>query len=98
MIGGEHDLADLEVAETLPARENGPHLDAGRIHQGHILGRDEKSGCPRQESNLRTRFRKPLLYPLSYEGRGPRSRAWHGLAETPQKTPPDSTVQRSQRF
>ena len=22
--------------------------------------------CPRQESNLRTRFRKPLLYPLSY--------------------------------
>jgi hypothetical protein len=24
--------------------------------------------CPRQESNLRTRFRKPLLYPLSYGG------------------------------
>jgi hypothetical protein len=24
--------------------------------------------CPREESNLRTRFRKPLLYPLSYEG------------------------------
>ena len=23
---------------------------------------------PRQESNLRTRFRKPLLYPLSYGG------------------------------
>jgi hypothetical protein len=27
-------------------------------------------GCPREESNLRTRFRKPLLYPLSYEGKG----------------------------
>lgn len=27
------------------------------------------SSCPREESNLRTRFRKPLLYPLSYEGR-----------------------------
>lgn len=26
--------------------------------------------CPREESNLRTRFRKPLLYPLSYEGEG----------------------------
>jgi hypothetical protein len=26
------------------------------------------AGCPRQESNLRTRFRKPLLYPLSYGG------------------------------
>ena len=27
-----------------------------------------KLGCPRQESNLCTRFRKPLLYPLSYGG------------------------------
>ena len=25
--------------------------------------------CPRHESNMRTRFRKPLLYPLSYGGR-----------------------------
>ena len=25
-------------------------------------------GCPRRESNSRTRFRKPLLYPLSYGG------------------------------
>jgi hypothetical protein len=25
--------------------------------------------CPRPESNQRTRFRKPLLYPLSYGGR-----------------------------
>jgi hypothetical protein len=24
--------------------------------------------CPREESNFRTWFRKPLLYPLSYEG------------------------------
>ena len=31
--------------------------------------------CPREESNLRTRFRKPLLYPLSYEGRGPEGEA-----------------------
>jgi glycogen debranching enzyme len=27
-----------------------------------------QAACPRQESNLRTRFRKPLLYPLSYGG------------------------------
>src|SRR5207248_6563728 len=26
--------------------------------------------CPRQESNLGTWFRKPLLYPLSYGGAG----------------------------
>ena len=25
--------------------------------------------CPRKESNLRTRFRKPVLYPLSYGGK-----------------------------
>jgi len=24
--------------------------------------------CPRQDSNLRTRLRRPALYPLSYEG------------------------------
>jgi hypothetical protein len=24
--------------------------------------------CPRQDSNLRTRLRRPVLYPLSYEG------------------------------
>ena len=26
--------------------------------------------CPRQDSNLRTRLRRPMLYPLSYEGGG----------------------------
>jgi hypothetical protein len=24
--------------------------------------------CPRQDSNLRTRLRRAMLYPLSYEG------------------------------
>ena len=28
-------------------------------------GRDRR---PRQDSNLRTRLRRPMLYPLSYEG------------------------------
>ena len=27
-----------------------------------------RNGCPRQDSNLRTRLRRPALYPLSYEG------------------------------
>jgi hypothetical protein len=26
--------------------------------------------CPRQDSNLRTRLRRPALYPLSYGGVG----------------------------
>ena len=25
--------------------------------------------CPEEESNLRTRLRRPMLYPLSYQGR-----------------------------
>jgi hypothetical protein len=29
---------------------------------------------PREDSNLRTRFRKPLLYPLSYEATAQRVR------------------------
>jgi hypothetical protein len=29
--------------------------------------------CPRQDSNLRTRLRRPVLYPLSYEGSEPES-------------------------
>ena len=29
---------------------------------------DDPRWCPRQDSNLRSRFRKPMLYPLSYEG------------------------------
>ena len=33
-----------------------------------LLILDSSWACPRQESNLRTRFRKPLLYPLSYGG------------------------------
>ncbi len=28
------------------------------------------SGRPRQDSNLRTRLRRPMLYPLSYGGSG----------------------------
>ena len=34
-----------------------------------VTGEDKGQSRPREESNLRTRFRKPLLYPLSYEGR-----------------------------
>ena len=50
---------------------------AGRAQVG---GRRDPTGaasplspnwCPRQDSNLRTWFRKPLLYPLSYGGNVP---------------------------
>ena len=29
------------------------------------------NGCPRQDSNLRPRLRRPVLYPLSYGGKAP---------------------------
>jgi hypothetical protein len=33
-----------------------------------VVRQFQRSECPRQESDLRTRFRKPVLYPLSYGG------------------------------
>jgi hypothetical protein len=40
--------------------------------------------CPRPESNQRTRFRKPLLYPLSYGGSlGSVALLSHGLDQAP---------------
>ncbi len=34
--------------------------------EGTSRSRDPAPKCPRQDSNLRSRFRKPMLYPLSY--------------------------------
>src|SRR5262249_15362973 len=50
----------LTLATTWP--QEGHSLIVARA----VLAR--QSGCPREESNLRTRFRKPLLFPLSYGG------------------------------
>jgi hypothetical protein len=33
-----------------------------------VVGMVPPAGCPRQDSNLRSRFRRPVLYPLSYGG------------------------------
>ena len=40
----------------------------GESSGGGMDGRGAGVWCPRQDSNLGTRFRKPLLYPLSYGG------------------------------
>ena len=41
-------------------------------HEANSAGRNgvsvAKCGCPRQDSNLRSRLRRPLLSPLSYGG------------------------------
>ena len=37
-----------------------------------VLVRADIQGRPRQDSNLRHRLRRPVLYPLSYEGGGPK--------------------------
>jgi hypothetical protein len=39
-------------------------------------------GRPRQDSNLRTRLRRPMLYPLSYEGRTSKRSAASGRGRT----------------
>ncbi len=40
-----------------------PSLDATETQETN-----RNQWCPRQDSNLRTRLRRPMLYPLSYEG------------------------------
>ena len=37
--------------------------------QSAYLIRPQNEWRPREDSNLRTRLRRPMLYPLSYEGR-----------------------------
>ena len=43
------------------------HMGFTRDEQGFPSGLLPR---PRQDSNLRTRLRRPMLYPLSYEGEG----------------------------
>src|SRR5215471_12610473 len=58
-----------------------PGLGQLRVVAGHRPGADSSQDCqsvriyapeqcPRQDSNLRSRLRRPLLSPLSYEGLG----------------------------
>ena len=55
---------------AIPGQQAKPIIDimasVESLQTSHVL--QDKRGCPRQESNLCTRFRKPLLYPLSYGG------------------------------
>ena len=64
-------LEDLRVAPSVSGRVCDRRLDLrsaiGSKQRAQRLA-DGETGCPRQESNLCTRFRKPLLYPLSYGG------------------------------
>src|SRR5436305_6704217 len=47
----------------------------GEHDRGHPApGRANPLARPRQESNLHPALRRRVLYPLSYEGRGPRER------------------------
>src|SRR5919198_4239562 len=46
----------------------GRRLEASTLTSGKRFA-PRQGQCPRQDSNLRTRLRRPVLYPLSYEGR-----------------------------
>ena len=67
----------------MTSQPHGPPVERGQytsndwlVHSDseHRWGADRRrgnwsiSGCPRQDSNLRTRLRRPMLYPLSYGG------------------------------
>ena len=53
---------------------------SSRIGHGRIV-RASRPVCPRQDSNLRTRLRRPVLYPLSYGGEAP------SLTDPPLRSP-----------
>src|SRR5262245_32575588 len=64
ILGGSCSVGDAIGARTKRG------LNVGELRQAMA---DERADlrfrvCPRQDSNLRSRFRKPMLYPLSYEG------------------------------
>lgn len=40
----------------------------GRIADRYCTSSEQDAQRPRQDSNLRSRFRRPVLYPLSYGG------------------------------
>lgn len=53
--------------------------DAGCVFPGQSYNFGE---CPREDSNLRSRLRKPMLYPLSYGGQVLESLALDGVGAT----------------
>jgi hypothetical protein len=66
------------ASRPTPPRKEGIRKPLARFVASHLVRRRNRgarkrihdfSPCPREGSNLRTRFRKPLLYPLSYEGK-----------------------------
>lgn len=55
---------------------------------GFALIRADFQQRPRQDSNLRTRLRRPMLYPLSYEGREGQGSAPASAGRTENAEPP----------
>jgi hypothetical protein len=53
--------------EELSDRRDQPLMGCRSAFQLSTMSRDI-TWRPRQDSNLRTRLRRPALYPLSYEG------------------------------
>jgi hypothetical protein len=65
MAGGE--CQPLAFADV---RWQGRNRPPGLVVAGRRVISAAQEGRPRQDSNLRTRLRRPLLYPLSYGGSG----------------------------
>src|SRR4030095_2432705 len=59
-------------ATTSPSADHQAHQtnnpEPQIVGSGSFLCLERSHQCPRQDSNLRTRLRRPLLYPLSYGG------------------------------
>ena len=60
------------ISQRLPTPAAAP-APATHVVTDRLPRRESKLECPRQESNLHPALRRRVLYPLSYEGAGPRS-------------------------
>ena len=62
-----------DAAESYSRSKFDQTMERNSCREGYLAGYAAvPRNCPRPESNQRTRFRKPLLYPLSYGGAGQR--------------------------
>ena len=61
-----HDLRSYFVIPMVRSTTDQPPIESDCGDRYH--GPPYENARPRQDSNLRTRLRRPMLYPLSYEG------------------------------
>jgi hypothetical protein len=74
-------LEETARRDTTAAPDPGSTCGSGSKKPAQVSGWERRLGAPGRNRTCDTRFRKPLLYPLSYEGEGCRNGVENPLAE-----------------